>query len=302
DEWDLGFRIASGSADPASTNQTLADSFSSKDLWLDLAYFNWHPLTMPGLNVYGGKMKNPFYKVGKNELIWDGDVNPEGIAAKYVIPFGKYDKLHIGGGGFWVDEDSGGVDTSLWGAQAYLNHAFENGNYLLGGVSYFDYGNIKGRGDLKSTWSSSGSFFGNSATGGTFDSDYDIVEAFGEYGFKVSEMPLAVFGNYAQNIAASTSEDTGWLIGFKLNKAKNPGSWEFRYNYRDLEADAVLGAFADSDFIGGGTDGKGHEFGLAYQLTKRVQAAITYFLNERDRSGTTDDDYRRLQFDLKYKF
>ena len=26
EEWDLGFRLASGSADPASTNQTLADS------------------------------------------------------------------------------------------------------------------------------------------------------------------------------------------------------------------------------------------------------------------------------------
>ena len=123
---------------------------------------------MKGLNTFGGKMKNPFYKVGKNQLIWDGDVNPEGIAAKYVIPLGDRDKLNFTGGGFWVDENSGGADTSLWGAQTYLKHAFENKDYFLCGVSYFDYGNIKGQGDLKSTWSSKASFFGNSTTNDTF--------------------------------------------------------------------------------------------------------------------------------------
>lgn len=283
-EWDLGFRLATGSADPASTNQTLDNSFSSKDLWLDLAYFDWHPLSMEGLNVYGGKMKNPFYAVGKNELIWDNDVNPEGIAAKYVMPLGENDKLHVNGGGFWVDEDSGGVDTSLFGAQTYVKHTFENKTYLLGGASYFDYGNVKDRGSLQDTWGGGTSFFGNTTdTGGTeFESDYEIVEAFTEYGFKINGLPVAIFGNYVQNTIASTSEDEGWLVGFKLNKAKEPGTWDFRYNYRELEADAVLGAFSDSDFIGGGTNGRGHEFGFNYQLTKNVQAGLTYFVNERD--------------------
>jgi hypothetical protein len=302
DEFDLGFRIASGSGDPASTNQTLADSFSSKALWLDLAYFNYHPLAIDALTLFGGKMKNPFYKVGKNELIWDGDVNPEGIAAKYVIPLGERNKLHVSAGGFWVDEDSAGVDTSLWGAQTYLKHEFKDKRYLLAGASYFDYGNIKGRGDLKSTWTSSGSFFGNTATGSVFDSDYDLIEGFAEYGFKVRNLPVAVFGNYVKNTVANTSGDEGWLVGLRLNKAKKPGSWDFRYNYREVEADAVLGAFSDSDFIGGGTDGKGHEFGLTYQLHKNTQLALTYFHNERDRSGINDADYRRLQFDIKFKF
>jgi type II secretory pathway pseudopilin PulG len=300
--WDLGFRLASGSADPASTNQTLADSFSTKGFWLDLAYFDWHPLSMEGLNLYGGKMKNPFYKVGKTELVWDGDLNPEGIAAKYVMPLSESDNLHINGGGFWVDESSSGVDTSLWGIQTYLNHEFENKQYVLGGLSYYDYGNIKNRGSLQNTWSTGTSFFGNTATGTIYDSDYDLVEGFAEYGFQCGGMPLAVFGNYVQNTVASTGEDEAWLIGLKVNKAKDPGSWDFRYNYRELEADAVLGAFADSDFIGGGTDGKGHEFGLNYQLTKNIQAGLTYFINERDRGSGSDDNYRRLQADLIFKF
>ena len=296
DEWDLDFRIASGTSDPSSTNQTLDSGFSSKDIWLDLAYFDWHPEAMESINVYGGKMKNPFYKVGKNQLIWDGDMNPEGIAAKYVISLGDYDKLHINGGGFWAEESSSGVDQSLWGTQAYLKHKFENENYLLGGASYFDYGNTKGQATIYDSTDS----YGNSVDGaGKYANDYDIVKGFAEYGFKVGEMPVAVFGNYVKNTAATASEDTGWLIGLKLNKAKKPGSWQFSYNYRDLEKDAVIGVFSDSDFIGGGTDGRGHKFGFKYQIAKNLQAGLTYLLNE---AGSNNDDYRRLQADLIFKF
>jgi hypothetical protein len=296
DQWDLGFRIASGTSSPTSTNQTLDDGFSSKDIWLDLAYFNWHPLTMEGLNVYGGKMKLPFYRVGKNQLIWDSDLNPEGIAAKYKIPLGAFDALHIDGGGFWAEESSSGVDQSLWGAQAYLKHDFEDKSYLLGGASYFDYGNTKGQATIYDTSDS----FGNTVDGtGKYVNDYDILEGFAEYGFKIGKLPVAVFGNYVQNTAATTSGDTGWLTGFKLNKAKEPGSWEFGYNYRKTEEDAVVGVFSDSDFIDGGTDGKGHQFGLKYQLAENLQAGVTFFAAEM---GSDDDDFRRLMLDLIFKF
>jgi hypothetical protein len=301
DDWDVAFRIASGSADPVSTNQSLEDSFSSKAIWLDLAYFTWHPSSRKGLKVYGGKMKNPFYRAGNNQLIWDDDLNPEGIAASYETPFGSgNNKLYINGGGFWVDESSAGTDTSLWGVQSYLKHSFEDENYLIGGASYYSFGNIKGRGSLQNTWAStSNSFFGNTSSGGRFVSDYDILEGFGEYGFTIADKPAAVYGSYVKNLEASTSEDTGWLIGCKFNKAKAPGTWELLYNYRDLEADAVLGAFSDSDFIGGGTDGKGHYIGFKYQFAKNLQGCLGYFLNK---VGRNNDDYRRLQADLVLKF
>jgi hypothetical protein len=302
DDWGLGFRFASGSGDPASTNQTLEDSFSSKPLWLDLAYFNWHPAARKGLNVFGGKVKNPFYKVGGNQLIWDDDLNPEGIAANYVIPLNNGDELYINGGGFWVDENSSGVDTSLWGAQGYVKHTIGNPDYILGGVSYFDYGNIQGRGDLQSTWSSTTNFFGNTISSGLFASDFDIFEAFAEYGTKLMGFPFTIFGDWAKNLVANNSEDTAWLIGGKFNKAKDPGSWEVGYSYRELEADSVLGAFTDSDFIGGGTDGRGHQFGFTYQLAKNLQVSVTYFNSERDGTSGRSLDYRRLQLDLKLKF
>jgi len=136
DEWGLGFRLASGSADPTSTNQTLDSSFSSKDIWLDLAYFDYHPAAVKGLNVYGGKIKNPFYMVGGNQLIFDGDLNPEGIGFTFERALNERDTLRLAGGGFWVDEGSGSAaDPSLFGAQAMITHTRAMGVCRLPGAA-----------------------------------------------------------------------------------------------------------------------------------------------------------------------
>jgi hypothetical protein len=113
--------------------------------------------------------------------------------------------------------------------------------------------------------------------------------------------PVSVFADWVNNVDAVTNQDTGWLVGFTFNKASAPGSWQFGYDYRDLQADAVVGAFTDSDFIGGGTGGQGHRFTFAYQIAKNVQAAATYLHDTIDQPGD-DLDYSRFQADLALKF
>jgi len=299
DDVEVGFRIAtseaiaSGNGDPVSTNQTLDDAFSKKSIWLDLAYFKWSPAGT-GFNIIGGKMENPFYRVGGNQLIFDGDLTPEGIAVQYSRQLTEHDRFFANAGGFWVNEVNGDADTSLWGLQAGLKHKFANSTALTAGASYYSFGNIEGSGPLIGT-----RFQGNANAGGLYLSDYDVAELFGEYAFDLNSKPAAIYATYVKNTSASTGADTGWLIGTKYGKCKEPGSWELSYDYRDVEADAVLGAFSDSDFIGGGTDGKGHRFGYTYQLAKNLQGALTYFLNEK---GSQETDYNRLQADLVFKF
>ncbi|MHC4121365.1 MAG: putative porin [Planctomycetota bacterium] len=305
---DVAIRFASGTTrTPNSTNQDLEDAFSSKNLWLDLAYFDWHPEAHKGLNVFGGKMKFPFYRVVKNELMMDNDVNPEGLAVNYVMDISDADQLFLSGGGFWVDEDSSGADTSLWGAQTYLKHKLSKPDYVLAGASFYDYGNIQGRTALSRTWSSANTFFGNTADtssdpAGVYASDFDIFEAFGEYGFNYGTMPMALFGSWMQNVVASTNEDTGWLVGARFNKIKDPGSWEFTYDYRDIDADAVVGGFTESDFVASRTDSRGHRFVAKYQIAKPLQAAVTYY-HAKDTSNPAGNlNFRRLMADLVFKF
>ncbi len=315
DEWDTIFRIASGSSEtPTSTNQSLGessalgeegqDAFASKALWLDLAYFDWHPATYPGLNVFGGKMKLPFYRVGKNELVWDSDVNPEGGAASYNWDLDDATKATLIGGAFWMAERSGDADAGYFGIQAMAKHKFDNSSHLLAGASYYDIGNIDGMAALDSV-----SLNGNTAEGTNYRYDFDIVEGFAEYGWKCNGMPVAVFGNYVENTAATNGNNTAYSIGFQLNKAKKPGSWQFKASYREVEPDAVFGGLSDSDFIDGGTGGKGWELGYKYQLTKNINAALTYFINDRDRrtgddtsGGSGRQNFNRLQADLVFKF
>ncbi|MHC4326240.1 MAG: putative porin [Planctomycetota bacterium] len=309
DEWDVAFRLATGHADiidgeiyadPISTNQTLTDGFSNKNFWLDLAYFDYHPLKVEGLNVIGGKIKNPFYKAGKNQLTWDDDLTPEGVAGKYVMPFGESASLHFNAGGFWISEESGSADTSLWGAQAYIKQDMDNSDYILTGASFWDYANLQGTED------EFGVLLGN--TDGSADpnvstwaSDFDILELFAEYGTRLGALPVAVFGSWVNNTVAITGEGKGWLVGARLGKVKDPGSMEFVYDYRDTERDAVVGAYSDSDFTGGFTGGRGHQLGLNYQLVKNVQCAVTYFHN-KIALQEPNLDYRRLHADLKLKF
>lgn len=299
DEWTFGLRIATGGNDPVSTNQTLGDGFSSKNIALDQAYAQWKPADT-SLTMIFGKFGNPFYKPEGSQLIWDGDLSMEGIAATYDLKFSDTLSGWVTGGGLWVDESGGNTDAALFGIQAGLKAMLdEKDTYILAGGGYFAYDDLNGRLTIYDDTDS----FGNSSNtvGGQefYIMDYHIAEFFAEMGMKIAGMPSAIYFDYAQNTEATTSDDTGWLIGARLNKAKKPGSWQVTYNYRDLERDAVLGVFSDSDFIGGGTNGKGHQFGFKYAIADNFYAGINYFLNEK---GNAENDYRRLQLDLEYKF
>jgi hypothetical protein len=131
-----------------------------------------------------------------------------------------------------------------------------------------------------------------------------MVEMFAEYTMTAWQRPLSFYGDYVVNTASGVQDDTGWLIGTTFNKASEPGTWQFNYEYRDVEADATLGQFNDSDFIGGGTDGHGHKFGFKYAIVKNVTMGPTAFFNTRDADGDgkQDDKYTRLQMDVELKF
>jgi len=316
DEWNLGFRLATSEGedqgDPISTNQTLDGGSSKKAIWLDLAFLGYHPAWLEGLDLYAGKINFPFYRAGKNELIWDSDLTPEGGAILYGIPLRDQTTLNLAAGGFWINEESDGSDTSLWGIQAHIKHQFDKPTYVIGGVSWYDYGNIQGSEGLATEWKDrADSFFGNTRTDidpdpdardYVFASDYDLFELFAEFGTSIGKLPVAVFGDWVQNtVAVDDGEDTGWLIGGQINKAKDPGSWQFDYDYRDLEMDAVVGQFTCSDFLAGGTGGKGHRFSFTYVFAKNVSGALTYWDGEFD--GRSDDaDVRRFQADVMLKF
>ena len=79
------------------------------------------------------------------------------------------------------------------------------------------------------------------------------------------------------------------------------GSWAFRLQYSDIEADAVLGDFTDSDLGGGGTDTRGFLSKVQYMLDKKVEAGLSLYVNEKNVS-TTKDDIVRVFADISVSF
>ena len=293
-------RVASGSDDPVSTNQSFDDGFSKKGLNLDMAFVKWS--VADAFALLGGKMGKPWEAVA--DLVWDGDLTPEGFAAQAEVE-SEAVTLMANAGLFWLDEISSEKDDRLLytgqvGAECKMGEA-----KCTVGASVYAYDGMMGL----STLADPTDGFGNSVvsvtdedgeTTASYATDYTIFEVFAALDFQVGNLPMKLYGQYAMNDDA-TNEDTGYLAGLKVGKAKKPGQVEFNYNYRSLEKDAVVGAYTDSDFGGGGTNGEGHKLGGKVAIAKNWTAGATVFQNTIDPSGK-DLDYTRVQIDLVAKF
>jgi hypothetical protein len=291
----VGMRIASGTDDPISTNQNLDDGFSSKDIRLDRAFFTWAPSSLSGLAVTGGKVANPFFSPGKTELIWDSDLSPEGVAISVTRSMGAV-AVDLSASGFWVDERSSGNDGILLGSQA-VAHVDASAADVAVGAGYFDYQNTRNM----PTFHDAADSFGNSVNAaGNYRHDYNELELLCSVAPKGVPGNISVFADYVTNIAHDVKDNTAWLVGFSAGKMQETGSCRMRYSYRSIERDAVIAAFTDSDFLGGGTDGNGHEINVDWQAAEKAVFGATYYNNMAGLDNGTE--YHRVMFDLIVKF
>lgn len=290
DDLKFVFQLATGGDNPVSTNQTLDSSFSTKDIGLDLAYVDWR--VNDAVSVSAGKMKNPLFRAGKAPLIWDGDLNPEGVAAKFSSGM-LFGTAAI----FAVEERSSEGDSMLYAAQAGVKVELGDVGKLTTGLGYFSYTNTMGYEPFHN-----GRPRGNSVdVDGNYLFDYENIEVFGQLDTAVKDWPLMLFAQYTQNNEVS-AQDTAYSFGAALGSVKKKGDMQFVWLYQDIEADAVIAAFNDSDFGGGGTDSKGHILRAKYGFSDKVALGGTFFFNEIDRFQGTEHDYNRVQIDLEFKF
>jgi len=301
----VGVQLATGSSDPVSTNQTLGNGFSTKSIGLDLAYFKATHPDLPGFTLTGGKMKNPIHKAGGFELIWDGDLNPEGGALGWSRDVDNV-TLNLLGGGFWITERSSGDDSWLGAGQGMATFNFnEKKSAVTVGGGYYNFVNAKGFMPFYDAGDAFGNTVMNQVSGNdtteVYANDYELFEVFGEVSHKFNEIPVSVAGDFVTNTAADSLE-TAWLVGLKIGKTGQPGTWSLRYNYREVKADAVVGVFTDSDFRGGGTNAKGHELGGNLQLAEHTTLAASYFINKLGLEAANEIDFNRLQLDVQFKF
>jgi len=158
DQLQAGLRLATGGIDdPVSTNQTLGRYGGRYTLALDQAYLRYEGLDdtrYPWITLLGGRMPNPWVST---DLVWDQDLNFEGLAATLRQPLrsgeGLYAEdeinkhLFLTVGVFPLQEvELSSDDKWLLGAQVGGEWLFNNqqSKFALA-LAYYDYQNLAGQ-------------------------------------------------------------------------------------------------------------------------------------------------------------
>jgi hypothetical protein len=151
DEFSFGARLATGSTtNPVSTNQTLGTTLANDSFDLDRAYLRYQPASW--LTAWAGRFANPWFST---DLVWDDDVNFDGVAVQVSPRFGAL-KPFLTAGAFpiqntifnfpdnAVDKNSS-YDKWLYAAQLGTEWRPSADYAFKVGLSYYYFQNIQGQ-------------------------------------------------------------------------------------------------------------------------------------------------------------
>jgi len=285
----VGLRLASGTGEQTSTNQTLNNGANQKNIYIDQAYLQWKAHEY--VRVTGGKMVNPFWRNYSSDLVWDSDLNPEGAAQQIEIPAG--DRLTLFGNfaQLPLNEISGArQDPWMFGNQLGGTIRITEDTKIKLGLTNYQFTNERSNVFLSSaTVDSPVIQEANTlvpASGNLLANSFNIMLYSMELTSHLGPIPFALQADYVKNMAGNSrfnvrGQDKGYQYGTILGKAKAAKTWEFAYFYKYLEANATISSFSDSDFGNGGTNRKGHIMWLAYAPRDYVTIQGKYFITQK---------------------
>lgn len=285
-------RLATGDPDdPNSTDITLDSFVNDLAVSLDAASVE---VNRPRWGIVAGKFYNPLQYT---ELVWDGDVNPQGVAARVMMG----DKASVNGTltGIYsiVAQQPGDSSSDMLGGQLTVSAPVGAKWKVSGSAAYYDY-RIRylgeaGPGDWRSNL--------RNPAGTAFLSDFDLLDLLVaiDYSGLGERYPLRLVGDYVNNSGADSLK-TGWGVDAYLGRSARQGDVRYRYGYGMTEADAVLGAFSHDNT----TLGTNYEI---HQLSVDAVPIAGLFLNAtyyyyRPHEAAVQDYQHRLRLNAMVAF
>jgi len=310
DEVQATIRAAGGKqTNPVSTNDVMGDYSSKKGFWLDQAYLTWQPIR--GLTFQGGRIPNPWFY---SNMVWDDDLNFDGMSANYTGSISEGFSGFITAAGFPLQNvDVSSKSKWLFGAQGGVEYRMDSDVTAKLAVAYYDYVNTVGvandpRYPNQNDWTAP--LFqqkGNTL----FDIDpssnlklalasaYQELDVHGTVDIALwRPIHLVLMADYVRNLGFNRSDvqqRTGipdadlkdWVNGFQTGvlvgypKPRKFAQWNASLYYRYLQPDAVLDAFTDSDFHGGGTNCRGWILGAQFGLAKNLWLGCRWMTSDQ---------------------
>ena len=320
------FRLATGSSnDPVSTNQTLGNSGNRFNFSLDQAYLKFDPFSW--LTVVAGKTPNPWFAT---DLVWDEDLNFDGVAMQLKPRLGDDLIWFSTLGAFPLQEiELSKDDKWLYGAQTGIDwHRSEFRARF--GVAYYDYQNITGRRNTLNShlldftapqFMQKGNAVFNISQDATKPDLYALAAEYKELAV-TAHMDIYVFApvyvmltaDYVKNVGLDKNDiqqrtgltidnqDQAYLgrIAIGMPKIKHRHDWQVFAGYKHLESDAVVDAFADSDFHLGGTNAKGWIGGGSYGVATDAWLSLRWLSADEIVGPPLAIDVLQLDFNVRF--
>jgi Putative porin len=375
DDWFFGLRLET-STSPRSTNVTFGDDSGvngpfSKDsdrISVGQAYLGYKGF--PDITLTAGRMPNPLVTT---PLLWDDDINPEGLAQQWKHTF----NVSFGGAGGAAEsyskegysKDGKGVVTTQAAAEpfklkidVFANFAqfvyddtnpenpigparttdtngftqrvpttdafllawqvgarftFPNNIYFQLAPTLYNY---TGTGDSFNTF-----FQGDSnSTNQTGINSLLVLDMPVEFGWKLWELPMRIFGDFAVNLEAddrakeaghpgSGGQRYAYEIGLGIGQLKAKSDWEIRGWWQHTEQYALDPNLVDSDIFDSRVNMQGVGVKAGYALADAIIFNLTWAYGWRTNGnfgtgGVGDipinplDQYQIFQADLNVKF
>lgn len=298
----LGARMVTSpsAGDPNSTHQDLGQGFQTYRLAFDRIYVRWTVPMEPELTVQLGKFGHPFANgMVYDELVWDADVQPDGVAAVFQpIPSVRFVAAQ-----YLVLRRSPGEATGLAAAQAAWSGRIAgpvSASVALGGYAY-DRPDEAGARFLARE--NQGNALVTAAPGDTlaFSSEFNLVHVVGWLRYSPGGVSVAIGGQYVTNTSAAADfDDDGFAVAAEVGALDRVGSWRAHYQYQQLGREAVFSPFAQDDFLDG-TNFRGHLAGIGVKVLQTGNAYLWTLWSARQ-IPRDDILQKRFRVDLNLAF
>ncbi len=294
----LGARLVTGDlGNPRSSDTSISNFANDLEVSLDQVYVSYQNQS---LFLTGGKFAKPF---SSTELVWDGDVNPQGMGGH--IDFLETDtwSSRISGIYFLIDENNLGGDSNMLGAQLSASLRQMDDWSLSVHASYFDYE----LGPLGPSAASNARGNNLAPDGATYLSDFELfnISSSVRYTGIDDRWPVKFVWDYVRNLGAAVPADTGYGFDLFVGRLNRPGDLQLRYGYSQAETDAVLGLFSNDNIVYP-TNYKLHSFSADYALSQHSRVGLTHYQYGRltlDPASPLDDNWAsRTRLNLYFVF
>lgn len=310
-ELEIGARMVTGNPDdPNSTHVTIGNGFDSFELSLDRAYAKYSPEWFGGSWLVGGKFShafrtNPVY----GELVWDGDIQPEGAAAGYTWRSEDGDSsLGVVLGQYALLEQGNASNTSISVAQVSSTTELTDDVELMAALGYSHYGSTSPDGSLSILADNQGNQLvdqDGDTIPDAYASKFGILNPIVSVSTSVADIPVTFAGEFIVNVRTGDRKN-GWALGTSVGKLSEPGDWKFDYQWQVVEQESVFSAYANDDFLLT-TNTRGHLVAARYRWLESATFRLWALSSSRDHRGTTpttdsDSPQWNLRLDLDIKF